>query len=143
MALTSRQTVREEVSALWDGITELQANYSYPILQLDGSSPIVDIRNGGTRPMFVSKSTNQIDHTFKVRIFVNRLAHGGTGGAEQMLDLIWLKIMQACRDNVTGTSFMELVVDDQRSEADFAETVDGIPYRIEEITVFTRSNANG
>lgn len=143
MALTSRQTVREEVSALWDGISELQANYAYPILQLDGSSPILDLRIVGTSPMFVSKSTNQIDHYFKVRIFVNRNAHGGAGGAEDMLDLIWLKVMQACRDNVTGTNFAELVVDDQRSEADFAETVDGIPYRIEEISLFTRSNANG
>ena len=143
MALTSRQTVREEVSALWDGITELQANYAYPILQLDGSSPLVDLRIVGTRAEFVSRSTNKIDHTFKARIFVNRQAHGGAGGAEDLLDAIWLKMMQACRDNVTGTNFMELVVDDQRSEADFAETVDGIPYRIEEITLFTRSNANG
>lgn len=142
MALTSRQTVREEVSALWDGITELQANYAYPILQLDGSSPVVDLRIVGTVPTFVSKTNNQIDHHFKARIFINRAAHGAEE-AENLLDAIWLKMLQACRDFVTGVSFYQLVVDDQRSEADFAETFDGTPYRIEEISLYTRSNGNG
>lgn len=141
MALTSRQTVREEVSALFNGITEVQLNAAYPLLALNGQSPVLELRDDGTSPMFVSKSNNQVDHYFKLAIFINREAHGAEA-AENLLDTIWTAVMQACRDQVTGTSFMELVVDDQRSQPQFA-TIDGLPYRFEEISIMTRSNPNG
>ncbi len=141
MALTDRKLIRAEVSALFDGITELQANYAYPVLELGGLSPVMDMHSDGTRAGMISASVNRFDHYFKLGVYVNRTAHGAEE-AENLLDSIYTQIMQECRDHITGTLFMELVVDDERSQPQFA-VIDGIPYRLEEIGLYVRSNASG
>lgn len=140
MALTARETIRAEISALFDSISEVQDNIAYPPLELKGQSPVISTHTGGTRPTFTSASANEIYHSFVVTVYVNREAHGASG-AETLLDQIVMKVLQAIRDDVSGTSYMTLAVSG-RSEPDFA-VIDGIQYRVEEITVEARTNGSG
>lgn len=142
MALTNRGLVRAEISALFDSISELQQNLAYPPTALNGESPILTMRGDGTTPEMVSANHNQFDHFFIATILVNQAAHG-VEGSEDLLDTIYTAVMQKIRDNITGTNFQELVADASQSQAGFLETIDGIPYRYEEVSMFARSNPNG
>lgn len=117
-----------------------QAVLAYPPLSLQGQSPVVSIHSGGTTPNFHSFNTNLIDHTFVVTIFINREAHGIT--AEDVLDQMYTAVITAVRENITGTDYMELDVAQTPSQPAFA-MIDGLSYRIEEITVIARSNPTG
>lgn len=140
MALTARETIRAEISALFDSISELQSNVAYPPLELKGQSPVLSLHTGGTSPTFTSASANEIYHQFVVTVYVNREAHGAEN-SETLLDQIVLKVLQKIRDDVSGTSYMTLEVKG-RSGAQFAE-IDGIQYRLEEITLEARTNGGG
>jgi len=108
MALTSRELVRAEISALFDSITELQENLAYPPLALQGKSPVLSLHSDGTIPKMVSASVNEFDHYFIATIYINREAHGTESG-ETLLDQIYTKVLQEVRDQVTGTNYATLV----------------------------------
>lgn len=141
MPLTSRELVREEISDLFDSITALQANLSYPPIALEGKSPVLYMHNAGTLPEMMSASSNQFDYFFVLTIAVNRKAHG-EAGAETLLDQIWTSVLQKIRDNNSGTNYSVLSVWQEKSKSFFG-TVDGVPYRFEEILVMARSNISG
>lgn len=141
MALTSRQTVREEISDLFDDISELQVNYDYPVLKLEGRSPVLTIHSDGTLAEFMGANVTQQDHFFIVTIFVNRQAHGDEA-CEDLLDVVYTAVMQRLRNNITGSSYSVLEMSGQRSAPLFV-TIDGIAYRVEEVRVMARSNPNG
>lgn len=141
MALTNRQTIREEVSSIFDGISQLQANYAYPVLNIEGKSPITTLHGDGTVPKMLSKNANEFDHFFKLTVMVNRKAHGAEE-AENLLDTVVTAVFQKVRDNPTGSSFMTLVADVRQTAPQFA-IIDGHPYRIEEIGLGVRSNISG
>lgn len=141
MALTERNLVRAEISALFAGLTSIQSNLAYPPLSLDGKSPLVYLQNDGTLPVMLARYSNQFDFFFVLTICINRQAHGAAG-AEDKLDEVWTDVMQAIRDNVTGTTYTALEAASARSNP-FFSTVDGIPYRFEEIVLMARSNITG
>lgn len=141
MALTSRQLVREEISALFDGVAALQENLAYPPIALEGKSPLFYLHGDGTLPLMLSLNANQFDHFLVGTIAVNREKHGASG-AEDLLDSIWTTIVQEVRDAPTGTYYMSLDVAAQRSRPYFA-TVDGVAYRFEELFFMARSNISG
>jgi len=138
--ITDRSSVRAEIAALFSDITELQAVYAYPPLQLLGQSPVLTIHGNGSLPRMVSAAVNQFDHHYIISIYVNREAHGAEE-SENLLDSIFTKVMQAIRDNISGTTFTNIVAD-SRTQPSFA-IIDGKQYRVEEISVYTRSNPNG
>jgi hypothetical protein len=140
MALTDRKLVRQEISALFNGITEVQENLAYPPLALEGKSPVVWMYGDGTLPQMLARLSNQFDYFFIITIAINRQAHGSA--SEDLLDTIWTKVLQAIRDNVSGTNYSALEAATQRSRPIFAK-VDGIPYRFEEIPLMARSNISG
>ena len=141
MALTDRRLVREEISDLFNDITELQENVDYPVLKLEGKSPVLTTHGDGTQGVWQGRNVSQLDHFFIVTIFINRAAHGDEG-AEDLLDKIYSEVMQRLRNNPTGTAYRELEPSSQRSAPAFA-TIDGIPYRVEELRVMARSNPSG
>lgn len=141
MSITSRAAIRAELSGLFDDITALEQNLVYPPLALEGKSPVLYIQSAGTAAEMLSRDVNQIDHLFVVTIAVNRERHGGQA-AEDVLDAIWTAVVQAVRATPTGTNYMNLSLDSQRSKPYFA-TVDGIGYRFEELFIMARSNING
>lgn len=141
MPLTSRELVREEISDLFDSITALQANLAYPPLALEGKSPLLYIHNSGTLPEMLGAYSNQFDYFFTLTICINRKAHGESA-SETLLDQIWTNVLQKIRDNNSGTNYSVLSVWQEKSSSFFA-TVDGIPYRFEDILVMARSNISG
>lgn len=141
MALTDRKLIREEISALFDSISAIQENLDHPPITIEGKSPVVSIHADGTLANMVAKNTNEFDHFFRVTIYVNREAHG-SADAEDKLDEIYTAIMQEIRDQVTGTNYMELTAAPSRSLPAF-QTIDGAPYRVEEVIVVARSNPSG
>ena len=141
MALTERKLVRAEISALFAGLTSVQSNLAYPPLALNGISPLVYLQNDGTLPTMLAYSSNLFDYFFVLTICVNRQAHGDEG-AEDALDDVWTDVMQAIRDNVTGSTYTALEAATTRSRPFFA-VVDGIPYRFEEVALMVRSNITG
>lgn len=142
MSLTSRKTIREEIAGVFtSALTAAQEVLDYPPSKLEGKSPVVSLHNGGTTPHFYGKDTNQIDHIFIVTIYINREAHGAEG-AEDLLDTLYTAVIQAVRDNVAGTDYSELDVDESQSQPAFS-IIDGVPYRTEEIRIMARSNPTG
>lgn len=141
MPLTSRELVREEISDLFDSITALQANLPYPPLALEGKSPLLYIHNSGTLPEMLGAYSNQFDYFFTLTICINRKAHGESA-SETLLDQIWTSVLQKIRDNNSGTNYSVLSVWQEKSNSFFA-TVDGVPYRFEDILVMARSNISG
>ena len=141
MSLTDRTLIREEISALFDDITALEKNLPYPPIALEGESPVLYLQAGGTEAVMLSRHANQLDHQFVATIAVNRERHGGAA-AEDVLDAVYTAAVQAIRTTPTGTNYMSLVVDEQRSRPYFA-TVDGVAYRFEEIVITARSNITG
>jgi hypothetical protein len=141
MSLTNRTLIREEISALFAGIAALERNLAYPPIALEGESPVLYLQAGGTEAVMLSLHANQLDHQFVATIAVNRERHGGAA-AEGVLDVAYTSVLQAIRTTPTGTNYMSLVVDEQRSRPYFA-TVDGVAYRFEEIVITARSNITG
>lgn len=142
MPLANRSLIRAEIAAML--LLELAGTaeevLDQPPLSLRGASPVVSLHAGGTTATFFGADMNQLDHEFIITVYVNREAHGNT--AEDVLDVMYTAVTQAIRDNVTGTNFMELSLSGSASQPAFA-VIDGIPYRLEEITVIARSNPTG
>lgn len=135
MALTSIDTVLAEVSDLFDGLVtngDLAANLDHPPLsdELEGQSPVHSVHYEGSNFAFHGNSVNQAEHIFRSTLYINRRAHGNSG-TEVLLGQLVTKIVQAARDNVTGTNYDELAVGQQVRPA-FVE-IDGVPYRVAEI----------
>lgn len=141
MSITDRGTIRAELSALFDGIATIETNLAYPPIALEGASPVLYLQANGTVPTMLARHSNQFDHQFMATIAVNRERHGAAA-AESVLDDVYTAVVQAIRDNPTGTSYMSLVMDEQRSRPFFA-TIDGIAYRLEELFISARSNITG
>jgi len=141
VALTSRDLVRLEISALFDGIAGLQNNLAYPPIALEGASPVLWLHGDGTVPVMLARNSNQFDYYFIATIAINRQGHGAEV-AENLLDSIWTAVIQAIRDNVTGTNYSTLNASPAKSRPYFA-TIDGLPYRLEEVAIMARSNITG
>ena len=92
-------------------------------------------------PKMLAKHSNEFDHYFIATIAINRQAHGAAA-AEDVLDGVYTAVLQAIRDTPTGTSYSVLVPAVARSRPYFA-TVDGLPYRFEEVPIMARSNIAG
>lgn len=125
-----REDIRLEVSALFDGITELQANLAYPPLELQGQSPVLSLHVGGTA---VEQAADFVryDHLLVATTYVNREAHGASA-AEALLDAVYTAVVDLVAANRSGTYYDQLITAGQRSQPGFA-TIDGKPYRFEEI----------
>lgn len=139
--LTNFGTVLAEVSALFDDLVtsgDLVANLAYPPLldDLNGVSPVFSIHYDGTELEFKAKYNTQLDHGWRGTLYINRVAHGNEASEMLMLSLV-TKILQKTRDNVTGTAFAELAVDEEVRPS-FIVTSGGHNYRIVEIRFGTR-----
>ena len=147
MPLVSIDTILAEVSDLFDPLVaggQLQANLDHPPLasELEGRSPVFSIHYDGSLPQFGGKNVTQSDHFWKGTLFLNRRGHGNANTEILMLQIL-TAIIQTIRDNVTGTTFDEIaIVAGRRLEPRFIE-LDGVPHRVCEIPIQTRTNDNG
>jgi len=147
MPLISFETILAEVSGLFDPLVaggQLQANLDHPPLasELEGRSPVYSIHYDGSLPKFGGKYVTESDHFWKGTLLLNRRGHGNTNTEILMLQIL-TAIIQTVRDNVTGTTFDEIaIVSGRRIEPRFIE-LDGVPYRVCEIPIQTRTNDNG
>lgn len=146
MALTGIDTIQTEISALWDslvGANGLQANLPYPILtdDIQGQSPLLCLHFDGGGWVFEGSASNQGDFRWRATLFINRKAHG-SDTAEELLGQLITDVVQAVRDNVTGTAFADLAVDTRPIQPQFV-TINGIPYRTAEIYLLSRTIDHG
>ena len=142
MALTDFNVVLAELSAVFDDLVvsgDLAENLAYPPLleDLNGRSPVFSLHYDGSNVEFKAKYATQFDHGWRGTLYINRVAHGNASSEALMLSLV-AKLLQRVRDNVTGTSFDELVVGEEVAPS-FIVTDGGINYRIVEIRFATRS----
>lgn len=138
MPLIDRSLIRLEISAVLDTITSIQTNTPYPPLKLGGESPISFMANNGAAIDWASRDHNIQQYGYLITLAVNRKAHGAEA-AETLLDSVYTDIAQALRDVGAGTNFQFIVMGPGPSRPFFA-TIDGIPYRIEEIPIVAQGN---
>lgn len=135
MALQAINTILAEVSDLFDGLVtdgSLAANLDHPPLsdELEGKSPVHSLHYEGSEYTFHGNSISQAVHQFRSTLYINRRAHGNAN-TEALLGGLVTKIVQAVRNDVTGTTYDELTIG-QRVRPVFVE-IDGVPYRVAEI----------
>ena len=147
MAIKGIDVILAEVSDLFDSLVgpgQLQANLDHPPLasELEGRSPVHSIHYDGSLPQFGGNRSTQSDHFWRSTLYLNRRGHGSAVTETLMAQLV-TAVLQIVRDNVTGTNFDEIsLVAGQRIAPAFVE-IDGVPYRIVEIPLQTRTHDNG
>ena len=144
MALTSIELVLAEVSDLFDSLvtdSDIVANLDHPPLasELEGRSPIVSTHWNGGIHQFHGNDYTDFDGSWIVTIFINREGHTNTN-AETLLAQIASKIMQKVRDNVNGTNYTQLAPFKDMNP--YFTTINGVPYRICEIYLVSRTTDN-
>jgi hypothetical protein len=137
----TRQTARDALAALFVADGSWQAVYGYMPNdeELDGQSPVLTVRSGGTAQEMASLHVNPTSYRYLLRTMVlanDADSSWSESNAEDKLDELDQKLRQVIRDNVGGVAGSNFLRFDPGASTTGYSIIDGELYRWEERTIW-------